>query len=137
MPSGSFWNPPRAVAQPPAAPVPPAYTPPAGGSSGAPTDNCLEVSQVTSVSTVAGIPVRIARTSSGRMRVLSVSLQPDADCHVQILEGNSLTQPLSAVRFVQQDLLWSWRGKNIFDDLYLVCTEGSVNIQVEARTIGG
>lgn len=133
MSSGSFWNPNRNAP----APVPPAYSAPPGVTNvGAPTNPCLDNTQVASVSTVAGQSVLIAKCSSGRMRIIYISCQPDADCHLQLFEGTGKSKPLSALRKVGQDLLWSWPGKNVFDDVYLFSGEGSVNVQVESRTIG-
>lgn len=103
---------------------------------GAPTNRCLENSQVSSVSTIAGVPILIAKAAGGRTTVISVSCQPDADVHLQLVEGRSTTNRLSAIRFVAQNLLWSWRGKPVYDDVYILAGETGVNVQVEVRTIG-
>jgi hypothetical protein len=72
----------------------------------------------------------IFRNAASLRNVLEISLQPNADCNLQLFDGQ---EPMSSLRFVQANLLWSAPGKIITGDLILTVTAG-VTVQVEVRS---
>lgn len=96
---------------------------------------CHEIRQINTRAMVAGVPQLIAKIQAGSMYVDEISIQPDANCHIQLFEGNSSANPLSPVRFVPQNALWSIAGKIVYDDIYAVTLE-PINITTMVR-IGG
>lgn len=106
-----------------------------------PLDNCpLEQRQVNNNT---GAPLEsdgsgdtmvllFTRPSGGTVEVIEVSMQTEQDTHLQLFEGGS---PITATRFVQQNLLWSTPGKVINANLYLLITEASALVDVDVRYI--
>jgi hypothetical protein len=102
------------------------------GSSGA--DSAIELRQVTNILSDGVNQFQILKNSSTAQDVQEISVQPNADCHLQIFEGNNGT-PITAIRFVQANSLWSVPGKVCKSSLFIACTEGGVGLSVEVRSI--
>lgn len=97
--------------------------------------NQEQVQVTVAVTAVGGTPVRIFKNPAGTAEIVEISLQPVADAHLQIFEGNG-QNAITALRFVQQFLLWSCPGKKyVQDDLFLVIAEGNVTVNVDVRYI--
>src|ERR1700689_312283 len=76
-------------------------------------------SQPLSVSTANG-QVRVFQSPGGACEILEISMQPIANAHLQLFEGGSAQGggiAMSAVRYVQQYLLWSEPGKIVSSDI--------------------
>jgi hypothetical protein len=72
----------------------------------------------------------IFRNTTSLREVIEISMQPNADCNLQLFDGQ---EPMTALRFVQANLLWSAPGKIITNDLILSVTAG-VTVQVDVRS---
>jgi hypothetical protein len=99
--------------------------------------NCPKENRtITAAQSVAGQRIVILKPASASTFVLEVTVQPDADCHLQLFEGSSQL-PMSLLIYLlgSQGEVWSAPGKEIQDDLELYCQEGGVNLQVEVRSI--
>lgn len=96
-------------------------------------DDSGEIRTTTTITTDGVTRFQILRTNNTQQNdVIEISVQPSVDCHVQIFEGNA---PLSAVRFVPQNRLYSEPGKLCNSSLYIFSPETNVILQVEVRSI--
>jgi len=88
----------------------------------------------------AGQQVLIFQNPGGLCRIIEISMQPESNAHLQLVEGGSSQSglPMTAIRFVQQFQLWSTPGKNVQNNVYLVIQEPNVKVDVDVRyVIGG
>lgn len=92
--------------------------------------------QVTRAVQTDGLPVRIFKNSGGTSQIIEISMQPHADCDLQLFEGNGTSNPITASRSVAGFLLWSTPAKNyVQDDIFLVIQQGNVVVDVDVRYI--
>lgn len=87
---------------------------------------------VVQVATVQGQQL-ILKNSAGSTSVVEISIQPQADCTVQVFEGLNNNNPLTAPRFVGANLLFSTPGRVILDDLFLQVDTPGVILNVDVR----
>lgn len=93
-----------------------------------------ELRVTTSILTDGVNQVLILKNSATAQDVQEISVQPNADCHLQIFEAQNGT-PITAVRFVPANGLWSVPGKVCYSSLFIFCAEGGVALSCEVRTL--
>lgn len=76
----------------------------------------------------------ILKNDASEQDVQEISVQPNANCHLQIFEGNN-GSPITAIRLVPANILWSVPGKICKSSLFIACSEGGVGLAVEVRSI--
>lgn len=65
-------------------------------------------------------------------RILEIAMQPENNAHLQLFEGQG-GKAMTAIRYVQQYLLWSTPGKIVSNPIYMSIAEANVLVDVDVR----